>query len=79
MAEQKQSFETNLKELEGVVKTLEAGEVPLEEMLTLFEKGIRLTKECTGALDAAEQKINVLMQNKETGELEAKPFAGMGE
>lgn len=76
---QKQSFETNLKELEEVVKKLEEKEISLEEMLTLYEKGIRLTKECTVALDEAEQKITILMKNRETGELQEEPFGTMGE
>ena len=75
----KQNFESNLKELEGVVKALEGSEVSLDEMLTLFEKGIHLTKECTDALHAAEQKISILMKNRESGELEEQPFAGLGE
>lgn len=79
MANEKQNFETSLKELEQVVKSLEGGEVSLDEMLSLFEKGVKLTKECTGALDAAEQKINILMQNRETGEMEEQPFAPSGE
>jgi len=40
----KENFESNLKELEEVVKALESGEVSLDEMLSLFEKGIKLTK-----------------------------------
>ncbi len=75
----KQNFETNLKELEGVVKALEGNEISLDEMLSLFERGIRLTQECTAALDTAEQKISILMKNRETGELEEQPFAGLGE
>lgn len=68
-------FEKNLKELEGVVRQLEGGEVTLDEMLALFENGIKLTRECTEALDNAEQKINILMKNRVTGEMEEKPFA----
>ena len=75
----KQNFESNLKELEGVVKALEGSEVSLDEMLALFEKGIHLTKECTDALQAAEQKISILMKNRENGEMEEQPFAGLGE
>lgn len=48
-------------------------------MLELFEKGVKLTKQCTAALDAAEQKINILIKNRETGQIEEQPFAGMGE
>ncbi len=77
--EQKQNFESNLKELEGVVKALEGGEVSLDEMLTLFEKGICLTKSCTEALNTAEQKISILMKNRESGQMEEEPFAGVGE
>ena len=54
-------FEENLKELEQTVKKLEEGNVSLDEMLTLFENGIRLTKSCTAQLDEAEQKINILL------------------
>lgn len=75
----KQSFETNLQELEYVVKSLEGSKVSLDEMLALFERGITLTKECTDALNGAEQKISILMKNRETGELEEQPFAGLGE
>ena len=77
--DKKQNFETNLKSLEEVVKALEGNDISLEEMLTLFEKGIHLTKECTTALDEAEQKISILMKNRETGELEEEPFGGIGE
>lgn len=68
-------FEKNLKELESVVKQLEGGDVTLDEMLVLFENGIRLTRECTAALDNAEQKISILTKNRETGEMEESPFA----
>ncbi len=75
MAEEKMgvSFEENLKELEGVVKALEGGDVTLDQMLTLFEKGIKLTKCCTELLDGAEQKINILMKNND-GEVVSRPF-----
>ena len=79
MDNNKDLFEKNLKELEGVVKALEGGEVSLEQMLELFEKGVRLTKQCTNALDSAEQKINILIKNKDTGEIEEQPFVGTGE
>lgn len=77
--DKKQNFESNLKKLEEVVKALEGNDVSLEDMLSLFEQGIHLTKECTTALDEAEQKISILMKNRETGELEEEPFGGIGE
>lgn len=79
MDNQKDLFEKNLKELEGVVKELEGGDVSLDRMLELFERGINLTKQCTNALDTAEQKINVLIKNKESGQMTEQPFGGMGE
>ena len=75
--ENKQNFETNLKELESVVKALESGDISLEDMLELYEKGIHLTKECTSALDSAEQKISILMKNRETGEMAEEPFESL--
>lgn len=70
----KNSFEKNLAELEQVVKALEDNDVSLDKMIELFEKGVGLTKECTDALDSAEQKITVLMKNRNSGEIEEQPF-----
>ncbi len=67
------SFEENIKELESIVKALESGDVSLEEMLRLFEEGVKRTKECTNQLKNAEQKITVLMKNSE-GEIKEMPF-----
>ena len=74
----KETFENNLKELEGIVKALESSDVSLDEMLELFEKGIKLTKSCTSQIENAEQKITVLMKNKD-GEMTQEPFAPLGE
>ncbi len=74
----KESFENNLKELETIVKTLESSEITLDEMLDLFEKGIVLTKSCTEQLENAEQKITVLMKNK-NGEISEEDFKPLGE
>ncbi len=71
-------FEENLKELEQTVKKLEEGNVSLDEMLSLFENGIRLTKSCTAQLDEAEQKINILLKS-ENGELSEVEFEGLKE
>ncbi len=74
----KESFENNLKKLETVVKALEGSEISLDEMLELFEKGIKLTKSCTSQLEEAEQKISVLMKNKD-GEMQKEDFKPLGE
>ena len=67
-------FEDKLKELGNIVEELESGDVDLEKMLSLFEKGINLTKECTTELTDAEQKINILLKQA-GGEITEKPFA----
>ena len=67
-------FEDKLKELGRIVEELENGDVDLENMLTLFENGIKLTKECTKELTDAEQKINILLKEA-GGEMVEKPFA----
>lgn len=78
MSENKASFETNLKELEEIVHALEDGNVSLEQMLELFEKGIALTRSCTNQLDKAEQKINILVK-RENGEMTEEEFEGLKE
>ena len=73
MPTEKHSFEENLKELETVVRSLESGNVSLDEMLGLFERGVALTKECTKQLDSTEQKINILIK-KADGLVVEEPF-----
>jgi exodeoxyribonuclease VII small subunit len=66
------NFEEALSALENRVRKLEAGELPLEEALGLFEEGIELTRECHEKLDAADQKIIELSRdmNEEIQETE---------
>ena len=60
--EQSKSFETAMKRLEEIVRTMERGELPLEESLKLFEEGTALVRSCTKQLDEAEMKIVKLMK-----------------
>lgn len=53
-------FEKSLQELESLVARLEQGDLPLEESLKVFERGITLTRACQTALAEAEQKIEIL-------------------
>jgi exodeoxyribonuclease VII small subunit len=62
MSEQ-QSFEEAIKRLEELVGKLEAGDVPLEDMLKLYEEGAQLIKFCLDKLDQAEMKIKKLSAN----------------
>ncbi len=56
------SFENSLKELEKILSALESGDASLEESMELFEKGIKLSKECSEYLKNAKQKIITLTQ-----------------
>lgn len=55
------NFEEAIKELEAVVSSLENGENSLDDSIELFEKGIKLSKQCQKMLDTAEKKVRVLM------------------
>lgn len=59
------SFEGALEQLESTVSRLEAGELPLEEALALFEEGVSLSRRCAQTLDAAEQRIEILVADAE--------------
>ena len=72
-AKKEVKFEENIKELENIINTLEGGEVSLDEMLNLFEEGIKRTKECTKQLKEAEQKVTVLVKGL-NGEFDEQPF-----
>ena len=65
-------FEAALEELEALVTRMEEGDLPLEEALKQFEKGIRLTRDCQRALREAEQKVDLLMEK--AGEKDVAPF-----
>ena len=54
-------FEKSLAELEVLVDRLEQGDVPLEEALKTFERGVALTRQCQTALRVAQQKVEVLL------------------
>ncbi|MEG9433442.1 exodeoxyribonuclease VII small subunit [Terriglobus sp. ADX1] len=56
------TFEEQLKSLESVVERLEKGDLPLEESLALFEQGVALSESCKKELDAAEGRVQVLLQ-----------------
>lgn len=50
-------FEKSLKELENTVNLLEKGDMTLDESIKAYEKGIKLSKECSLYLEDAKQKI----------------------
>ena len=66
-------FEHALAELQTLVERLETGELSLEDALSTFEQGIRLSRECQNALTQAEQKVQLLLERN--GEVEETPFS----
>ena len=65
-------FETAMQDLEQLVERLEQGDLPLEESLAAFERGVLLTRACQTALKEAEQKIEILL--KKAGEPAIEKF-----
>jgi exodeoxyribonuclease VII small subunit len=65
-------FEQALVELETLVERLEHGDLPLDEALRTFERGVALTRHCQACLQAAHQKVEILL--KRGGETTVAPF-----
>jgi exodeoxyribonuclease VII small subunit len=71
-AEGELDLESALEKLELLVESLEQGELSLEESLKAFEAGIKLTRHCQETLAAAEQKVQLLVE--QNGMLKSEPF-----
>ena len=65
-------FEKALAELEALVERLERGDLPLDEALKTFERGVALTRHCQASLQAAQQKVEILL--KRSGQAQIAPF-----
>jgi len=68
------SFEDALRELEGIVRRLESGDVPLEDSITLYEKGERLRQHCQKRLDAAQARIERIVAGPDGAPAATQPF-----
>jgi len=66
-------FELAMRDLEELVERLEQGDLPLEESLAAFERGVMLTRACQTALKEAEQKVEILL--KKAGEPAVEEFS----
>jgi exodeoxyribonuclease VII small subunit len=66
-------FEDCLSRLEQIVAALEAGNLPLEESLKVFEEGITLARHCARYLDDAERRIEILVKD-DSGAATTRPF-----
>lgn len=67
------TFEEQLTALERVVEQLERGELTLENSVRLFEEGMRLSNGCKQELDAAEGRIEILMESS-AGKMQITPL-----
>ena len=68
----KKSFESQIENLEKIVAELENGELSLDESVSKFEEGIKISKECNKILEEAEKKITILIN--QDGELKEENF-----
>ena len=68
----KKSFEEQMEQLEKIVGELEKGELSLEDSVTRFEEGIKISKECNKTLEEAEKKITILVN--QDGEVKEEKF-----
>lgn len=68
----KKSFEDNMQKLENIVAELEKGDLNLDESISKFEEGIKISKECNKMLENAEKKITILLEKD--GEVKEENF-----
>lgn len=67
-----QAFETSMAELEALVESLESGDMPLEDALARFERGVALSRQCQAMLKTAELRVDQLLgdgENEHVAEL----------
>ena len=67
------SFEEALARLEEIVALLDSGNAPLDKSLALFEEGAGLVKLCSAKLDNVEQRVKILVADKD-GEINENDF-----
>lgn len=57
MSESKKSIEEMLEEVDGIIDSLESGDIPLEDSFKIYEKGMKSIKEINSRIDKVEKKI----------------------
>jgi len=60
----KMTFEEAIKELTSIVGKIEQGQIPLQDSLEQYEKGMVLIKHCRGILQKAEKRIEKIVEEK---------------
>ena len=66
------NFEEQIEKLESIVKKLEKGDLNLDDSVSKFEEGIKISKECNEILETAEKKISILVN--QNGEMKEENF-----
>ncbi len=69
---EEKTFETNLKDLENLVKELEGGNVPLEDAIKKYTEAMELAKKCSDKLKDATNKVNKILSDGELKDFEIK-------
>lgn len=59
------SFEESLEKLEAIVKEMEGGDLTLKDLMSHYSEGVGLAKNCMGALERAEQTMDLLVKENE--------------
>jgi exodeoxyribonuclease VII small subunit len=67
-------FEESIKQLAEIVDRLEGGDLPLDESVALFEKGMHIAKRSQAQLDRAERKVEELLAVDDNGTPTTRPF-----
>lgn len=66
MEKKKTSFEEALMRLDEIVSEMDSGKAELDKLLSLFEEGTALVKQCKKELDSAERKVKLATEAGET-------------
>jgi len=77
--EQKPTFEENLTTLENIVAQLEQGDIPLEQALSQFQKGVALSKDLQSTLQGAEKTLATMMDDNDQEQALETPQGGTGD
>ena len=70
-----ENFENAMARLEAIVEQMESDKLPLEDLLTRYEEGVKLVKVCEDKLTAAEKRIEIITHNA-AGEPQIEEFEG---
>ena len=69
------SFEEALRSLEEIVTRLERGDVPLDQSITLYERGAELKKHCEARLNAAQMRVEAIRLSEDGTPKGTEPFS----